>query len=112
MWQRAGYYRVSVTSCRLAAGWCRGREGSGSSVLDRGDLELQRDLVADQDAAALERGVPGDAVVLAVDRDRALEADALVAERVLGRAFELERDRDRVGHALDGQVAGDLEGGL
>jgi hypothetical protein len=38
-----------------AAGW--------SGVLDRGDLEVEDDLVADQDAAGLERGVPGDAVV-------------------------------------------------
>jgi len=38
-------------------------------LLDRGDLELQGDFVADQDAAGLQRGVPGDAVVLAVDGD-------------------------------------------
>src|SRR5512146_884931 len=62
--------------------WHRCRSG----VLDRGDLELQGHLVADQDAAGLERGVPGDAVVLAVDGDRALEPDPQVAERVLGRA--------------------------
>src|SRR6266567_9449210 len=85
-----------------------GTADGGSGVLDRGDLELEGDLVADQDAAALERGVPGDPVVLAVDRHRALEPDPLVAERVLRSALELERDRDRVGHALDGQVTGDL----
>src|SRR5687768_3568865 len=78
---------------------------SGSGCLDRGDLELERDLVADQDAAGLERGVPGDAPVLAVDDDRALEADALVAERVGGRALEGEVDRDGAGDALDGEVA-------
>src|SRR3954468_4381455 len=41
--------------------------GVVSGVLDRRDLELQDDLVADQDAAGLQRGVPGDAVVLAAD---------------------------------------------
>src|SRR3954451_15013315 len=87
----------------------RGRE---SGVLDGRDLELQDDLVADQDAAGLQRGVPGDAVVLAADGHRALEADPLVAVRVLRGAFELERDGDPVGHVLDGQVARDLEGGL
>src|SRR5205823_9926563 len=87
----------------------RGASRSVTGGLDRGDLELQGHLVADQDAAGLERGVPGDAVVLAVDGDRALEADPQVAERVLGRALEAERDRDRVGHALDGEVAGELE---
>src|SRR5437763_1172714 len=49
------------------------------SALDRGDLELEGDLVADQDAAGLERGVPGDAPVLAVHDDAALEADPAVA---------------------------------
>src|SRR3954447_19722069 len=83
-----------------------------SGVLDRRDLELQDDLVADQDAASLQGGVPGDAVVLAADRDRALEAHAEVAERVGGGALELEGDGDRVGDALDGQVADELEGRL
>src|SRR4051794_21743242 len=94
----------AATGRRQPAGW--------SGVLDRGDLELEDDLVADQDAAGLERGVPGDAVVLAADGDRAVEADALVAERVLRGALERERDGDRLRHVLDGQVAGDLEGRL
>src|SRR5215212_4537502 len=103
----------------VGAGWgsgglppAGGSPAGWSGVLDRGDLELEDDLVADEDAAGLERGVPGDAVVLAADRDRALEADALVAERVLSGALELEGHRDPVRHVLDGQVAGDLEGGL
>src|SRR5688572_4305870 len=53
-----------------------------SGLLDRGNLELEDDLVADEHAAGLERGVPGDAVVGAADVDRTLEPDALVAERV------------------------------
>ena len=54
----------------------------GSGVADRGDVELELDLVGDEDAAGLERGVPGEAPVLAVDGGLALEADADVAERV------------------------------
>ena len=38
--------------------------------LDRGDLELEGDLLADQDAAGLEGGVEADAVVAADDDDR------------------------------------------
>ena len=53
---------------------CRGEAGSG--VADRRDVELELDLVGDQHAAGLERGVPGHAPVLAVDGGAALEADA------------------------------------
>src|SRR3954470_14939745 len=75
----------------------RGRE---SGVLNGRDLEVQDDLVADPDPPGLERRAPGEARVLAADGRRALEADAGVAERVGGRALELERDGDRVGDAL------------
>src|SRR5664280_1606156 len=83
-----------------------------SGVLDRGDLELEDDLVADEHTAGLQRGVPGDPVVLAADGDRAFEANAGVAERVARGALGGERDRDRVRDALDGQVAGELERGV
>src|SRR5215210_1690226 len=89
-----------------------GPAAGGSGVLDRRDLELQDDLVADQNAAGLQRGVPGDAVVLAAYRHRALEAQPHVAERVGRGALELERDGDRVGDAPDRQVARQLEGRL
>src|SRR3954452_11296369 len=80
------------------------RPAARSGVLDREDLDLEDALFADEDAAGLERGVPGDAVVLAADGDRAVEADALVAERVLRGALEREWDGDRLRHVLDGQV--------
>src|SRR5690349_11607731 len=83
----------------------RGRARSG--VADRRDVELELDLLGDEDAAGLERGVPGEAPVLAVDAGAALEADAQVAERVAGRAGRLEGDRDRLGLPLDGQLTGD-----
>ena len=86
-----------------------GRIGSGA--LDRADVEVQLDPLGDEHAAGLERGVPGQAPVLAVDGGAALEADAQVAEGVTGRAGLLELDRDRLGDALDGQVAGDDPGG-
>src|SRR6478672_10520363 len=82
-----------------------------SGVLDGRDVELELDLLADEHAAGLERGVPGQAPVLAVDGGRALEADAQVAEGVTGRAGGLELDGDRLGDALHGQVAGDQPGG-
>src|SRR5690349_1060632 len=87
---------------------CDGSAGEdGSGVLDRGDVELELDLLGDEDAAGLESGVPGQAPVLAVDGDGALEADPDVAERVLGGAGLLERDGHGLGDTLDGQVAGD-----
>src|SRR3954447_21370886 len=89
----------------------RMRFGAASGGLDGRDLELERDLLAHQHAAGLQRGVPGDAPVLAVDGDAALEADPVVAERVLGGALELQRDGHGLRDVLDGQVAGDLEVG-
>src|SRR4029078_13124274 len=80
---------------------------SSRSVGDRGDVDLELDLVRDQEAAGLERGVPGQAPLLAVQGGAALEAEAGVAERGLGGAGQLEVDRDRLGDVLDGQVAGD-----
>src|SRR6202012_5077902 len=88
--------RVNAAPTRWHAGQVPHRPGQGSrryerrrrsGVLDQGELELEGDLVADQDAAGLQGRVPGDAVVLAVDGDRAPEADPQVAERVLGRAL-------------------------
>src|SRR5699024_3641033 len=76
-----------------------------SGVLDGGALDLERDLLRDQHAAGLERGVPGEAEVAALEGGGALEAGPLVAERVGGGALVVERDGDRPGGALDGEVA-------
>src|SRR5580658_123882 len=77
---------------------------------DRG--ELQRYLVADQGAAALQHGVPADAPVPAVDGRRALEAGPEGALLVVSGAGQLEVHGDRLGRAADGQVAGEPEAGL
>src|SRR5262245_17486665 len=88
---RSRLMRASVAQppgcCRPNDERTRSRSGSGcvwrsSGVADRGDVELELDLLGDEDAAGLERGVPGQAPVLAVDGRAALEADAQVAERV------------------------------
>src|SRR3546814_13950691 len=92
----------STPTRRLRVGVQMKRGDSG--VLDGRDVELELDLLGDEHATGLERGVPGEAPVLAVDGDLALEAHADVAERVLGGAGELEGNRDGLGDTLDGQV--------
>jgi hypothetical protein len=86
-----------------------GRIGGGrlGDVLDQGELELERDLVADEHATGIELRIPGHAPVLAVDAARALEAGAQVAERVGLDADELERDRHGLRHVTDRQITGD-----
>src|SRR3546814_16771381 len=82
----------STPTRRLRVGVQMKRGDSG--VLDGRDVELELDLLGDEHATGLERGVPGEAPVLAVDGDLALEAHADVAERGLGGAGELEGKRD------------------
>src|SRR3954451_5019639 len=74
-------------------------------ALDSGNVELELDLLADEDAALVEREVPGQVPVATVDRRFALEADAEAAPRVHRGASELPVDGDRVGLAVDGEVA-------
>src|SRR5690606_34970579 len=88
-------------------GWRGGAAPSGSGVADRRDVEVQLDLVGDQEATGLQRGVPGQAPVGAQDLRLALEADALVAERVRGGTVVLDVDGQRPRGAEDGQVARD-----
>src|SRR5213076_2395538 len=92
----------AVKSCRLVSR----RLGVGS-LRDGGDVELELDLVRHQEAAGLERGVPGQAPVLAGQGGLALEADAQVAEGVASGAAGLEIDADRLADTSDGEVAGD-----
>src|ERR1044071_7636670 len=81
--------------------------GSTSGALDRRDVEVQLDLVGNEDATGLQGRVPGEAPLGAQDLGLALEAHALVAERVLRGAVELQVDGERLGGAEDLQVTGD-----
>src|SRR6478752_7403387 len=111
--------RLLLVSNQLSAGSGRKRapglprnrapavqSGSGSGL---GGLDGERDLdlVADEELAALERLVPLDAEVLPVDRGGRLGAQLGLAPRVGLDAEELRGQVDRLGDAVDGQVAGD-----
>src|SRR5690242_20192386 len=77
--------------------------GSGFHELH---VERDRDLVADQDAAGLQRGIPRQPVILAVDPGGGRQPDTRIAPgilRRLGRAFDSESDS--ASHAMDRQVA-------
>src|SRR6478752_5596078 len=78
--------------------------GVGSGLLDRGDVEGELDLVADQHAAAFESGVVRQAPVAAADGGGAVEADPDVAVGVGDLAVERQVDGDRAADALDGEV--------
>ena len=81
-------------------------------VLDEGELELERELVADEHATGIELRIPRHAPVLAIDAAGALETGTQVAERVGVDADELERDRHGLRHVTDRQITGDDVGAL
>src|SRR5206468_2572102 len=87
----------------------RGSAARGG-LLGRLDVDRDRHLVADGDAARLEDLVPGDAVVLAIDLGGGLRAGAHLALRVLdfGRGT-LDVEAHLARDAVQGQVAGHLE---
>src|SRR6476659_4246316 len=68
------------------------------------------DGVVEQCAAARQRGIPGDAMLLAVDLALEVDADPLVAPAILVGAVDLGRQRDRPADALQGQLALDAVG--
>src|SRR5439155_16888168 len=75
------------------------------SGLDHFDFERELDLFADEEAAGLERDVPGQAPVLAVDARLRAETRVHAARRILRltRIHNVQRDRPR--HVPDRQVA-------
>src|SRR3954468_14477929 len=82
-----------------------GRVRNGSGLAKNGlDLELDGDLVTDDDAAAVHRHLDVDAEVVAVDLGLGREAGAVAAVGVGAEAVRLERQRDRPGDALEGQL--------
>src|ERR1019366_9959312 len=70
------------------------------------EVDVDRHVVAEEDAAVVERFVPVDAVVLAVDGRGQGEAGALVAPRVFAEAAKLDREGDVLRHTVHRQVAG------
>src|SRR4051812_34734210 len=99
---RSGHDKVRTSSCTPSP--CHAKELL-LRALHGGDVELELDLLADEDAALVEADVPLQAPVAAVDRRLALEAGPEVVPRVDRGAGELPRDRDRVGDAVDREVA-------
>lgn len=72
-------------------------------------LDLDLDLLADQDAAGLQRLVPGQAELLAVDLGRDREAPDVLAPRVGAGAAVLDGELDRLGDVADGEVTDEGE---
>src|SRR5205807_9106562 len=81
--------------------------GSDDRGLGRDGLDGQFDAggLADEDAAGLERHVPGEPEVMAVDLSGGAEADAHVAERGGGATVEVDLEGDGLGRGVHGQVA-------
>src|SRR3954468_24833069 len=98
---------VRMSRCRAAGG----EVASGGLLLLkhglRGDDHV--DLVADEQTATVHRDVEVDTPLLAGDLGGALETGAGAAPRVGLHAEELDVERDGLGDALDGQVAGNQQ---
>src|SRR5262245_24104637 len=69
------------------------------------EVRLEDDLVGEEEGAAPQLGLPLGSPGSAVDGTGELEADPLVAPRVVGRPGELTPELDGLGDALDGQIA-------
>src|SRR3546814_13490630 len=68
-------------------------------------LELERHVLADEDAAGLQRGVPRETEVLAVDDGLRRSAGLVIAVGVAAETAEVEGERHGLGRAADGQIA-------
>src|SRR5690348_8410683 len=77
-----------------------GSSPASLGLQDRLDLQVNGDLVGDDHAAGLHRGVPVDAEVLPVDLGRRREAGPRAAVGVRAEPVDLELERDATGHAL------------
>src|SRR5437867_99025 len=76
-----------------------------SGLPDGREVRPQHDVVREEEASAGERRVPLEAPVGAVDRSGKLEADALVAPRIVRRPAEHAAKLDRLRDALDRELA-------
>ncbi len=89
------------TRCRAS----RRRGVAASRLEDRLDLDLDADLLGDDQAAVVERHVPGQAPVLAVDGPGGTEDGAMASPRVgdVAQVVDLQCDRPR--DATDRELA-------
>src|SRR6266542_1229092 len=96
-------------ACLSCADRRLGRGGVGLlrllDLLDQFQLDGDRDRVADQPAASLERHVPVQVPVLAVDLGLRIEAGAERASGCLGMPGILDIQHDRLGDITNCQVA-------
>src|SRR4051812_44452450 len=73
-------------------------------------VERDGDLVSDENAAGLERCVPGEAEILAIDLGGCRQSNARVAPRVFAcRGRSLDREHHAAAHSMDRELAGDGE---
>src|SRR5579862_9666879 len=84
-----------------------GRMAIPSRLGDRLDVDLDVDVLADEHAPRLERLVPLQPVLPAVDASLRGERDALIAPRVLAAAELLDIELHGLCHPADRQVARD-----
>src|SRR5918996_4145488 len=85
------------------------RSSAGHSfALSELEVDLELDLLAHQDAAGVERHIPVEAPVAAIDRARQRATDLAIAGGIDAPAAVLVVELDLVGDALDGEIADDL----
>src|SRR6476661_4153563 len=80
-----------------------------SADLHRFDFDVDLDVVADGQSAALEQHVPGQAEIAAIDLALRAEARSLATPRILRLPLELDVEGDLSRYVADRQVAGELE---
>src|SRR5664279_4621119 len=81
----------------------------GLGGLDGRDADQQLDVVGDEQIAVGKRLVPLEIELAPIDRALELEANALVAPRVLAVLGDLPGELDRLGDALDRNLAGERD---
>ena len=92
---------------RVPAQGARDAQDSHRSALQELEVDAERDLVREHEAALGQRRVPVEAELRAVDDRLELEAELRVAERILDRPDDGAVGRDALGVALDREVAGE-----
>ena len=83
--------------------------GSGPSSLHRRDIECDLHLVAEERSARLERLIPAEAEISAVELSTQLELDPFISARLACRPAQLRVERDLTGDAAHRQVADELQ---